>query len=100
MLGISSYSPAAPKEEGEKEKETETKESGDKKEGEEGKESSPGAGGEGKEGEEKSDGEEVKKKELTPEQQKEKYQEAILEGLPEEVKDMLKVLNNSDIHVY
>jgi hypothetical protein len=33
----------------------------------------------------------VKEKELTPEQKKEKYQEAILEGLPDEVKEMLKV---------
>ena len=33
----------------------------------------------------------MKEKELTPEQKKERYQEAILEGLPDEVKEMLKV---------
>lgn len=33
----------------------------------------------------------MKEKELTPEQKKERYQEAILEGLADEVKEMLKV---------
>lgn len=33
----------------------------------------------------------MKEKELTAEQKKERYQEAILEGLPDEVKEMLKV---------
>ena len=33
----------------------------------------------------------MKEKELTAEQKKERHQEAILEGLPDEVKEMVKV---------
>ena len=108
VLGISSYAPASPEEpsseEGkDKDGEVKSKETLDKeaegekkKDGDKDQESSRPADDKETEVKKKEEEEEEKKKEeLTEQQKKEKYQEAILDGLPDEVKEMLKVHDNT-----